>query len=206
MAPPVRLSGRLSKRFNASFPTDFTVTLKIQTFRRPAVLSQYLMKNIFIFSCIIVIGLCGCRKQQQQEYAGVEGDTVTGTPLAQRQEGVSFFGNNVNRSQFQPVYFAFDSFEIQSSEAEKLRQIANFMKGASNNIILAGFTDERGTEEYNRGLGERRAQAARNYLISLGVSSGRIQTVSFGLEMPADPGHNESAWAKNRRVETGVVR
>ena len=163
------------------------------------------MKKIFTLGCILVIGLCGCRKQQQ-EYAGVEGDRVSGTPLSQRQEGVSFFGNNVNRSQFQPVYFAFDSFEIQPSETEKLRQIASFMKGASNNIILAGFTDERGTEEYNRGLGERRAQAARNYLISLGVSGSRIQTVSFGLEMPADPGHNEGAWAKNRRVETGVVR
>jgi peptidoglycan-associated lipoprotein len=164
------------------------------------------MKKIFTFGCALLIVLCGCKKQQQQEYAGVEGDTVSGTPLSQRQEGVSFFGNNVNRSQFQPVYFAFDSFEIQSSEMEKLRQIASFMKGASNNVILAGFTDERGTEEYNRGLGERRAQAARNYLISLGVSGSRIQTVSFGLEMPADPGHNETAWAKNRRVETGVVR
>jgi peptidoglycan-associated lipoprotein len=164
------------------------------------------MKKIFAFSCILILALCGCRKQQQQEYAGVEGDTVSGTPLAQRQEGVSFFGNNVSRNQFQPVYFAFDSFEIQPSETEKLRQIASFMKGASNNIILAGFTDERGTEEYNRGLGERRAQAARNYLISLGISGSRIQTVSFGLEMPADPGHNEAAWAKNRRVETGVVR
>jgi peptidoglycan-associated lipoprotein len=164
------------------------------------------MKKIFILSCVLIVGLCGCRKQQQQEYAGVEGDTVSGTPLSQRQEGVSFFGNNVNRGQFQPVFFAFDSFDIQSSETEKLRRIASFMKGASNNIIMAGFTDERGTEEYNRGLGERRAQAARNYLISLGVSGSRIQTVSFGLEMPTDPGHNEAAWAKNRRVETGVVR
>jgi peptidoglycan-associated lipoprotein len=163
------------------------------------------MKKIFFFGCVLIIGLSGCQKKQQ-EYAGVEGDTVNGTPLSQRQEGVSFFGNNVNRGQFQPVYFAFDSFEIQPSEAGKLRQIADFMKGASNNVILAGFTDERGTEEYNRGLGERRAQAARDYLISLGISGSRIQTVSFGLEMPADPGHNETAWAKNRRVETGVVR
>jgi peptidoglycan-associated lipoprotein len=80
------------------------------------------------------------------------------------------------------------------------------MKGANKNVILAGFTDERGTPEYNRGLGERRAQAARNYLISLGVSPNRIQTVSFGQEMPADPAHDEAAWAKNRRAETGVVR
>jgi peptidoglycan-associated lipoprotein len=80
------------------------------------------------------------------------------------------------------------------------------LKSGRNNVILAGFTDERGTLEYNRGLGERRAQATRDFLISLGVSSQRIQTVSFGQEMPADPGHNESAWAKNRRAETGVVK
>jgi peptidoglycan-associated lipoprotein len=104
------------------------------------------------------------------------------------------------------VYFAYDSSEIQSSETGKLHQVADFMKRGPNNIILAGFTDERGTEEYNRALGERRAQATRNFLISLGVSGSRIQTVSFGMEMPADSSHNEAAWAKNRRTETGVIK
>jgi peptidoglycan-associated lipoprotein len=164
------------------------------------------MKKLIVFGCLLALALAACKKQQPQEYAGVEGDTVTGVPLPERQEGVSYFSNNVSRGQFAPVYFAFDSSTIQDSETGKLRQLADFMRGSRNNIILAGFTDERGTEEYNRGLGERRAQAARNYLISLGVSPTRIQTVSFGLEMPADPGHNETAWAKNRRVETGVVR
>jgi flagellar motor protein MotB len=73
-----------------------------------------------------------------------------------------------------------------TSEGEKLRQIAGYMKHARNNIILAGFTDERGTPEYNRGLGERRAQAARSFLLSAGVSPTRIQTVSFAQEMPAE--------------------
>ncbi len=136
----------------------------------------------------------------------MEGDYVNGTPLPPRQEGVSFFSNNVAKGQFQPVYFAFDSFEIAPDEGNKLRQIGSFLKSVHKNIILAGFTDERGTPEYNRGLGERRAQAARSYLLSLGVSPSRVQTVSFGQEMPAAPGHDESAWAKNRRVETGVVR
>jgi len=155
---------------------------------------------------IITAALTACQPQQKQEYAGVEGDTVNAIPLPQRQEGTSFFSNNVSRSQFPPIYFAFDSSDIQSSEAGKLRQLADFMKRGRNNIILAGFTDERGTDEYNRALGERRAQATRNYLISLGVSGARIQTVSFGMEMPADPGNTEDAWAKNRRTETGVVR
>jgi peptidoglycan-associated lipoprotein len=164
------------------------------------------MKNIRVLCCLLTLSVVACQKQQKQEYAGVDGDYVNGTPLPPRQEGVSYFSNNVIKGQFQPVYFAFDSFEIAPDEGNKLRRIADFMKGANNNIILAGFTDERGTPEYNRGLGERRAQAARNYLISLGVSPNRVQTVSFGQEMPADPGHDESAWAKNRRVETGVVR
>jgi peptidoglycan-associated lipoprotein len=164
------------------------------------------MKKIQVLCCLLALSITGCQKQQKQEYAGVEGDYVNCTPLPPRQEGVSFFSNNVAKGQFQPVYFAFDSFEISPDEGNKLRQIANFLKTAHNNIILAGFTDERGTPEYNRGLGERRAQTARNFLLSLGVSPTRIQTVSFGQEMPADPGHDESAWAKNRRVETGVVR
>jgi len=163
------------------------------------------MKKIQVLCWLLALSLTACQKQQKQEYAGVEGDYVNGTPLPPRQEGVSFFSNNVAKGQFQPVYFAFDSFEISPDEGNKLREIGNFMKTAHNNIILAGFTDERGTPEYNRGLGERRAQSARNFLLSLGVSPSRIQTVSFGQEMPADPGHDESAWAENRRVETGVV-
>jgi peptidoglycan-associated lipoprotein len=164
------------------------------------------MKKILVLSCLLALSFTACQKQQKQEYAGVEGDYVNGTPLPPRQEGVSFFSNNVTKGQFQPIYFAFDSFEIPTDETGKLRQIARFLKSDQNNIILAGFTDERGTPEYNRGLGEKRAQATRNYLLSLGVPTARIQTVSFGQEMPADPGHSESAWAKNRRVETGVVR
>jgi len=164
------------------------------------------MKKIQVLCCLLIFSLAACQKQQKQEYAGVEGDYVNGTPLPPRQEGVSFFSNKVSKGRFQPIYFAFDSFEIAPDEANELRQIGSFLKTAPNNIILAGFTDERGTPEYNRGLGERRAQAARNYLLSLGVSPSRIQTVSFGQEMPANPGHDESAWAKNRRVETGVVR
>jgi len=164
------------------------------------------MKKIVVLSCLLALCMTACQKQQKQEYAGVEGDYVNGTPLPPRQEGVSFLSNNVAKGQFQPIYFAFDSFEIAPDAAGKLQQIGSFIKSGRNNIILAGFTDERGTPEYNRGLGERRAQAARSYLLSLGVSPARIQTVSFGQEMPADPGHSESAWAKNRRVETGVVR
>jgi peptidoglycan-associated lipoprotein len=166
------------------------------------------MKTLLLITCIGTLALCGCHKQMDRvpQYAGADGDTVTGTPLPERQEGVSFFGSNVTRNQFPPIFFGFDQSQLGSDEDRKIQQIAVFMKHHSNTIILAGFTDERGTEEYNRALGERRAQTVRNTLIGLGISSGRIQTVSFGQDMPSDPGHNETAWDKNRRVETGVVR
>jgi peptidoglycan-associated lipoprotein len=73
-------------------------------------------------------------------------------------------------------------------------------------VIIAGFTDERGTPEYNRGLGERRALAVREALLRAGVDAALLQTVSFGEEMPEDPSSGEAAWARNRRAEFGVVR
>jgi peptidoglycan-associated lipoprotein len=164
------------------------------------------MKRIPFSVVFLLLCLSACKKVEKQEYPGIEGDTVSGTPLPARQEGVSFFGNNVAKGQFAPIYFPYDSATIGQSENDKLQRIASFAKSQRKSVILAGFTDERGTEEYNRALGERRAETARNSLISLGVPSSNIQTVSFGLEMPADPGHTDSAWAKNRRVETGVVR
>jgi peptidoglycan-associated lipoprotein len=135
-----------------------------------------------------------------------DADSVNGMPLPDRQEGVSFTGSNVDRTKFQPVYFGFDSYAIGSGERSKVEAVADFMKSAPNTLIIAGFTDERGTPDYNRGLGERRAQAVREALIRAGADGSKIQTVSFGAEMPADSGSGESAWAKNRRAEFGVVR
>jgi peptidoglycan-associated lipoprotein len=157
-------------------------------------------------AALLVAGFDACKKKSGDVYAGIEGDYVTGTPLPDRIEGANFFGSNVTRGQFSPVYFAYDSFSISGSELDKVQQVASAMKSMSQTLVIAGFTDERGTEEYNRGLGEKRAQTVRDALISRGVSGGRIQTVSFGEEMPAEPANNESAWAKNRRAEFGVVK
>src|SRR5712691_11797984 len=141
---------------------------------------------------LLVCDLTGCSKKNRNQTAGSTGDYVTGTPLPERREGTSFFSGNVERGQFQPIYFDFDSQTIRTSENGKIQQIASFLQGGSNEIIIAGFTDERGTAEYNRGLGERRAESVREALIADGADSQRIQTVSFGLEMPADPGHDEA--------------
>ncbi len=158
---------------------------------------------------LLVLGLVllpACSKKKGGQDAGSTGDYVTGTPLPDRQEGTSFLSGNVDRSQFQPVYFDFDSQTIRSSENDKIQQVAGFLQQSGRQVIIAGFTDERGTAEYNRGLGERRAQSVREALIAMGADAQNIQTVSFGADMPADPGSDESAWAKNRRAEIGVVK
>jgi peptidoglycan-associated lipoprotein len=164
------------------------------------------MKPTLLFAlatcATIAFSSCAGKKHGGEDSVGVDGDYVTGTPLPDRVEGANFFGGTVDRSQFQPVYFAYDSFTVSDAELAKLDAVASAVKGGKNDIIIAGFTDSAGTEEYNRGLGERRAQAVRESLIGMGVSGDRLQTVSFGEEMPADPSND----AKNRRAEFGVVK
>jgi len=126
------------------------------------------MKLSPILSGLLIAGLAlssvGCAKNKKgSNMAGVDGDYVNSTPLPERQEGVSFMSPNVDRAKFKPVHFAFDSFSVEGSERPRLDQVADFLKGASNTVIIAGFTDERGTAEYNRALGERRAEAVRQY-------------------------------------------
>ncbi|HEX3624158.1 MAG TPA: peptidoglycan-associated lipoprotein Pal [Verrucomicrobiae bacterium] len=98
------------------------------------------------------------------------------------------------------VHFAFDSAVIRDSDTANLQAVAAKLNSdASANVMIEGNCDERGTEEYNRSLGERRAEAAREALVGMGVSASRIHTMSYGKDKPADTGHDESAWSKNRR-------
>jgi peptidoglycan-associated lipoprotein len=99
------------------------------------------------------------------------------------------------------VYFAYDSSAIRSGERSKIEAVASALKADPGaKLMIEGNCDERGTEEYNRALGERRALAARQALVRMGISSSRVFTKSYGKDNPAnDPGHDESAWAKNRR-------
>ncbi|MBU6410695.1 MAG: peptidoglycan-associated lipoprotein Pal [Verrucomicrobia bacterium] len=98
------------------------------------------------------------------------------------------------------IHFAFDSAAIRSSEQANLQAVASALTSdPSAKLLIEGNCDERGTEEYNRALGERRALAAREALAQMGVDPNRIRTISYGKDKPADPGHDESAWAKNRR-------
>ena len=100
-----------------------------------------------------------------------------------------------------PVFYAYDSDEISEEAKVVLAANAEVLKTYGTWVVtVEGHSDERGTAEYNLALGDRRARAARNYLLSLGITADRLRTVSYGKEFPFDPGHNEDAWEKNRRA------
>jgi peptidoglycan-associated lipoprotein len=110
--------------------------------------------------------------------------------------------DDLNRnSPLQPVFFELDSSDISADGQKALEADAALLKKYPTwTVTIEGHCDERGTAEYNLALGERRAVAARTYLVSLGISADRLKTVSYGKEFPFDPGHDEAAWAKNRRA------
>jgi len=104
-------------------------------------------------------------------------------------------------SRFPDVLFDFDKADLTAEGKKVCEGVAEYLrKNPKAKLLIEGHCDERGTAEYNLVLGERRATAVRNYLISLGVPKGVLSTVSFGKERPVDPGHTEGSWAKNRRV------
>ncbi len=98
------------------------------------------------------------------------------------------------------VYFAYDKADLSEETVAALRANADWLRANSKRkVVIEGNCDERGTVEYNLALGQRRAAAAREYLVSLGIDAARLRTVSYGKERPADPGHGEESWGKNRR-------
>jgi peptidoglycan-associated lipoprotein len=104
-------------------------------------------------------------------------------------------------SDLQPVFFDFDSFTLRDDARSTLDANARLLRdNATAKIVIEGHCDERGTVEYNQALGERRAQAARDYLVQAGITESRVQTLSYGKERAFEPGHDEAAWAKNRRA------
>ena len=135
-----------------------------------------------------------------------ENRAVPPEPLAEDPLKVSDIDKINQNSPFQPVFFAYDQAEIDDLGRTALNANAEIMKKYAEWVItIEGHADERGTAEYNLALGERRAVAARAYLISLGIPGDRLKTVSYGKEFPFDPGHNESAWSKNRRAHFVVT-
>lgn len=122
----------------------------------------------------------------------------TGAVIVDNQVSVVNAANNIQAV----VYFAFDSSEITAQSASVLNQHASLLSSnPTAEVLIAGHTDERGSREYNMALGERRAQAARDYLAAQGVSANNIRVISYGEERPAVAGNTEEAYAQNRRAE-----
>lgn len=160
-----------------------------------------------IIFLLIATTLVGCQSPGRNPSGvyGTAGEYGTGgeygmtgsIPMANR-----FTGGTEYRGTFESVIFAYDSSQVSSSERGKIEAIAQYLKqDSSKAVIIEGHCDERGSREYNLALGERRALAVRSYLAGLGIGADRIQTKSLGEELPALPGHNESAWSQNRRGE-----
>ena len=162
----------------------------------------------------------GCAKKQTVKSEGTQGDTgaasapsvgeapVKEMPLAPppsdqlasaAQAGVAV--TEEKPSQFDDVRFDFDKSVVKEDGRKTCQVVAGYLKkNPGAKLLIEGHCDERGTSEYNMALGDRRATAVMTYLVSLGVPKSALSTVSFGKEKPLDPGHNEEAWAKNRRA------
>ena len=107
----------------------------------------------------------------------------------------------IEKGYIQDIFFDYDKSEIRPDSREKLDKAAGWMKGHPEaEFLLEGHCDERGTREYNLALGDRRANATKDYLVSLGVDAAKLKTISYGKERPFVEGHDESAWSKNRRT------
>ena len=129
--------------------------------------------------------------------ASPEGTPLRGGPFnpADWKEDRETFKNDT-------VYFDFDRAAVKKSEQSKIETVAGYLKGNRSHMVqIEGHCDERGTEEYNRALGERRALSIREYLVRLGVDADRVHTITYGEDRPAVSGHNDAAWSKNRRGE-----
>ncbi|HLP75340.1 MAG TPA: OmpA family protein [Candidatus Paceibacterota bacterium] len=141
----------------------------------------------------------------QPEFPPIEGGTngpgSIGIPLADKP-GHEGWNKDEKAFSANTVHFAFDSSALKTSEKSKVAAVADYLKSnPATAVEVAGHCDERGTEEYNRSLGERRALALREELVRLGIDPARVDTISYGEDQPANPAHNDTAWSENRRGE-----
>ena len=153
--------------------------------------------------CVLLAlsSLTGCKSLKKNPGGvGFGSDGLYGDGMGGLAMGDRFTGGTEHPGVFAPVYFAYDSSQVAGSERSKVETVAQSLKQNNNfAVIIEGNCDERGSNEYNLALGERRAQAIRDYLAGLGIGADRIQTKTYGEEKPANAGHDEAAWAANRR-------
>jgi len=182
------------------------------------------MKKILILSlaCILVFGfMLSCAKKveeappppppqvkEQPQVEKVEEAAPPKEPVLTEEE--IFMRKSLEEinqeAPLQMIHFDFDRFFIRDDAKPVLEKNATWLKKWNSvQILIEGHCDERGTEEYNLALGEKRAKSTYDYLVSLGISSDRIKTISYGKSQPMDPGHDEMAWAKNRRAQFTII-
>jgi peptidoglycan-associated lipoprotein len=172
------------------------------------------ISSVVIVAVIMLLGM-GCARRSAQVSSPPPGATgpsaeelrareeaerrrrIAESQLASRPSTVT-----PGSSVMDPVYFDFDQATLTQLAKDTLVRNAEWLRAnPQTRVQVEGHCDERGTAEYNLALGERRAEAVKSYLTSLGIDSTRLVTISYGKERPADPGHTEEAWARNRRVE-----
>ncbi|MGA2151938.1 MAG: peptidoglycan-associated lipoprotein Pal [Geobacteraceae bacterium] len=137
----------------------------------------------------------------------VREQAVKEAPTAIREEAALSDSAAQLQAALEKIYFDFDSFVLSGQSRDSLSRDAKLLlKNGSAKVQIEGHCDERGSDEYNLALGEKRAKAAMNYLVTLGVPSSQLSFISYGKEKPADSGHDEAAWAKNRRDEFVVIK
>ena len=152
-------------------------------------LRKILKNGFLILVASLVLSACATKKVTTQ----IQGDVYTGT------DTVEYLASGVPDR----VFFATNETVLTTASRETLRKQAAWLrKNADVNVVLEGHADERGTREYNLALGERRANSAKDYLMTYGISSDRISVLSYGKERPVDSGSNPLAWSKNRRSVT----
>jgi len=156
--------------------------------------------NLKILSLLAAVLLVAACQQSQPTTGNTAGAGAAGTATTSSQNAQQQMVSAGDR-----IYFAFDRSDITpESRQVLLRQAALLNQNPSWTVTIEGHCDERGTVEYNLGLGERRATATKQALVALGVAAGRLNVISYGKERPAVVGHNEQAWAQNRRAVTVV--
>lgn len=141
---------------------------------------------------------------KEEEAKKPTGGELEKSLVAKKERGIE--GEVFESKLLKDIRFDYDKYDIRRVDEGILRENAAFLKkNPKMKIQIEGHCDERGTVEYNLALGERRANSTKRYLVSLGITSDRISTISFGKERPLDPGQNEEAWAKNRRAHIVVL-
>jgi peptidoglycan-associated lipoprotein len=146
-------------------------------------------------------------EMQQQQPAGVDEQGVTDSASTYDAAAVAEAAEREAAKGLQLIHFDFDQYVLTDAAKATLVSNAGLLRAApAVKVLIEGHCDERGSDEYNLALGEKRALATKNYLVSLGVAAERMSVISYGEEMPVDSAHTKEAWAKNRRAAFKVKR